>query len=92
MEDLKSLSDSGHVLQVSNALQKISKSIRRQKIDDKVAEHNIREIEFLKEQCQSPNVQLSLLACQTLTQLSEDAVLQSGRVLTMLISMLPNAR
>lgn len=92
MDELKNLTDQRNVLQITNALQKICKSIHKQKFTDNVPEANIKEIEFLKEQCQSPNGPVSLLSCQSLVYLVQDGVLQPAKILTMFISMLSNAR
>lgn len=92
MDDLRNLSDPNSLLHISNGLQKLCKSIQKQKTEEKIAENNIKEIEFLKEQCQHSNVQLSLLACQAFVHLTEERVLQSGKVLTLFVSMLTSAR
>lgn len=92
MDDLKNLTDSNNLLQISNGLQKLCRSIQKQKIEEKIAENNIKEIDFLKELCQFSNVKLSLLACQALVHLAEENVLQSGKVLTAFVSMLSTAR
>lgn len=92
MDELKNLTDQTCTLQITNALQRLCKIIQKQKIDEKTSESSIKEIEFLKEQCESSNVQLSLLACQTFVHLVEDGVLQAARVLTIFISMLTTAR
>lgn len=81
-----------NVLQITNALQKICKTIHKQKFTDKVPEANIKEIDFLKEQCQSPNGPVNLLSCQSLVHLVQGGVLQPAKILSMFISMLSNAR
>ena len=92
MDEIKHLTDPENTLQIINALQKISKSIERQKSKTDFKESAVKEIDFLKEQCQSANVQLSLLSCQLFVHLVENGVLQPANILTMFISMLPNAR
>lgn len=91
MDDLKHLTHPKSLLPLANALQKISQSIKRQKLDENVKESAIKEIDFLKEQCLSENRRLSLLSCQSLYGLVENGVLQPANVLTMFISLLSNA-
>lgn len=91
MDELKQLTHPKSVLPLANVLQKISQSIKRQKVDENVKESAIKEIDFLKEQCLSENMRLSLLSCQSLYCLVEDGVLQPANVLTMFMSMLSNA-
>lgn len=91
MDELKHLTNPNSVLQLSNILRKISTSIERQKVAETTKESEIKEIDFLREQCLSTNPQLSLLSCQTLYRLVEDLILQPANVLTMFISMLSNA-
>lgn len=90
MDELKHLTHPKSLLPLANALQKVSQSIRRQKLDENVKESAIKEIDLLKEQCLSENKQLSLLSCQSLYSLVEDGVLQPASVLTMFISLLSN--
>lgn len=92
MDDLKNLSGQTNVLQLSKALQKIAKTIEQQKKDSTKKELTIEELNFLKEQCLSNNVQLSLLSSQTLYGLVESGVLEPANVLTIYITMLPNAK
>ncbi|XP_055302054.1 focadhesin [Sitodiplosis mosellana] len=91
MEDLKCLADSNNMLQLSKALQKIEKAIEQQKKDSAKKESAIEELNFLKEQCLSNNIQLSLLSSQSLYGLVENNVLEPANVLTMFITMLSNA-
>lgn len=90
MDELKHLTHPESLLPLTNALQKISQSIRRQK-DENVKESSIKEIDLLKEQCLSENKRLSLLSCQTLYSLVEDGALVPANVLTIFISLLSNA-
>lgn len=92
MDDLKNLSGQTNVLQLSKALQKIAKAIELQKKDLTKKELTIEEINFLKEQCLSNNVQLSLLSSHTLYSLVENGILEPANVLTMFIAMLSNAK
>lgn len=92
MEDLKNWVDHNNVLQLSKALQKIEKAIEQQKKDSAKKESAIEELNFLKEQCLSNNVQLSLLSSQTLYGLVERGILEPANVLTMFITMLSNAK
>lgn len=92
MEDLKCLSGHNNVLQLSKALQKIEKAIELQKKDSSKKESAIEELNFLKEQCLSNNVQLSLLSSQTLYGLVESGILEPANVLTIFITMLSNAK
>lgn len=91
MDELKHLTHPTSLLPLANALQKIVQSIKRQKLDEHVQENAIKEIEWLKDQCASDNMQLSLLSCQSLYCLVEDGVLQPANVLTMFMSLLSNA-
>lgn len=92
MEDLKWLAGSNSVLQLSKALQKIEKTIKKQREDPTKKESAIEELNFLKDQCLSNNIQLSLLSSQTLYSLVETNVLGPASVLTMFITMLSNAK
>lgn len=92
MEDLKQISNKSDVLQLSKALQKIATAIEAQKKDKTQKESAIQELVFLKEQCQSNNIQLSLLSTQTLYSLVENGILDAADVLTMLLTMLTNAK
>lgn len=91
MDDLKYLRHPESLLPLVYALQKISQSIRRQKLDENVKESAIKEIGYLKEQCLSENTRLSLLSCQSFYGLVENGILQPANVLTMFISLLSNA-
>lgn len=92
MEDLKQLSNKSDVLPLSKALQKIATAIEEQKKDKTKKESAIQELVFLKEQCQSNNIQLSLLSAQTLYGLVENGILDAADVLTMFLTMLANAK
>lgn len=92
MEDLKHLTSQINVLQTSKALQRIAKVIEEQKKDPSKKEFAIEELNFLKEQCLSNNVQLSQLSTQTLYGLVESGILEPANVLTMYITMLSNAK
>lgn len=92
MEDSKHLVNQTDVLPLSKALQKIAKAIEQQKKDKTKKELAIEELNFLKEQCVSNNVQLSLLSCQTLYNLVESGILEPANVLTMFITLLSNAK
>lgn len=92
MDDLKQLVNENNVLRLSKALQKITKAIEQQKKDSTKKESAIEELNFLKEQCNSNNVHLSSLSCQTLYTLVENGVLQPANVLTMFMTMLSNAK
>lgn len=92
MEDLKQLVNENNVLRLSKALQKIAKAIEQQKKDSTKKESAIEELNFLKEQCISNNIQLSSLSCQTLYSLVESGVLQPANVLTVFMTLLSNAK
>lgn len=92
MEDLKHLTNQINVLKISKALQKIAKVIEEQKKDASKKEFAIEELNFLKEQCLSNNVQLSQLSTQTLYGLVQKGILEPANVLTMYITMLSNAK
>lgn len=92
MEDLKQIANKSDVLQLSKALQKIATAIEEQKKDKTKKESAIQELVFLKEQCQSNNIQLSLLATQTLYGLVENGILDAADVLTMFLTMVTNAK
>lgn len=91
MEDLKHITNNSNVLQLSKVLQKIASAIEKQKKDKTKNESTIQELTFLKEQCQSNNIQLSLLAAQTLYGLVESGILDAANALTMYLTMLTNA-
>lgn len=92
MEDLKYITSENNVLQLSKALQKIAKTIAQQKKDATKHDSTIVELNFLKQQCLSNNVHLSLLSSQTLYGLVETGTLKPVDVLTMYIVMLSNAK
>lgn len=92
MEDLKTLTTHNNVLEISKALQKISKAIEEQKKDNSKKEFAIEELKCLKEQCLSNHVQLSQMCTQTLYSLVENGILEPANVLTMFITMLSNAK
>lgn len=92
MEDLKQVVNKSDVLQLSKVLQKIASAIEEQKKDKTKKESAIQELIFLKEQCQSNNIQLCLLSTQTLYGLVENGILDAADVLTMLLTMLTNAK
>lgn len=91
MEEFKSITPTTSVVKISACLEKIFRKIVESR-EKKIAEHNIKEIEFLKSQCKAENVQLGLMSCQTFVRLVEDGVLEANNVLPMLLSMLPNSR
>lgn len=91
MEDVKQVANKNDVLQLSKALQRIASAIEDHKMDKTKKESSIEELVFLKEQCQSNNIQLSLLSCQTLYGLVENGVLDAADVLTIFLTMLTNA-
>ncbi|XP_005181860.1 focadhesin [Musca domestica] len=90
MEEFKSITPTTSVVKISACLEKIFRKIVESR-EKKIAEHNIKEIEFLKSQCKAENVQLGLMSCQTFVRLVEDGVLEANNVLPMLLSMLPNS-
>lgn len=91
MEEFKTITLTSSVVKISSCLEKIYNKICESR-EKKIAEHNIKEIEFLKTQCKADNVQLSLMSGQTFVRLVEAFVLDGTNVLNMLISMLPNSR
>lgn len=91
MDEFKNITNASSVVKISACLEKIFKKITESR-EKKISEQNIKEIEFLKTQCKSDIVQLSLLSSQTFVRLVEGGVLDASNVLTMLISMLPNSR
>uniref|UniRef100_A0A0K8W5U7 Uncharacterized protein KIAA1797 n=1 Tax=Bactrocera latifrons TaxID=174628 RepID=A0A0K8W5U7_BACLA len=90
MDEFKNITNASSVVKISACLEKIFKKITESR-EKKISEQNIKEIEFLKTQCKSDLVQLSLLSSQTFVRLVEGGVLDASNVLTMLISMLPNS-
>lgn len=56
MDDLKQLANKNDVLQLSKSLQKIARAIEQQKKDKTKKETAIKELIFLKEQCQSNHI------------------------------------
>lgn len=92
MDEIKQLSNSKNVLQISKTLQKIAKRLEQQKKDQGKIEPTFTELNLLKEQCLSKNIQLSLLSCQTLFGLIENDIIEPANGLTMFITMLSGAR
>ncbi|XP_055903547.1 focadhesin [Eupeodes corollae] len=90
MDEFKSVTKNSSVVKISALLEKIYAKICESK-EKKVLEHNIKEIEFLKTQCKSDIIQLSLMSSQTFVRLVESGILDVNNVLVMLISMLPNS-
>lgn len=91
MDEFKTITPTSSVVRLSACLEKIFKNIVECR-EKKVAEHNIKEIEFLKSQCKAENIQLGLMSCQTFVRLVEHGALEPTNVLNMLISMLPNSK
>lgn len=92
MDEIKHLKNPRNVLQISKALQKVSKAIEQHKKDQGKVESTLTELVFLKEQCLSKNAQLSLLSCHTLFELIECGVIEPAAGLTTFITMLSGAR
>lgn len=91
MDELKNLVNPKNVLQLSKSLQKIAKSIEDRKKEQGKLDSTSTELNFLKEQCLSKNIQLSLLSCQTLYGLIEKGVIEPASGLTTFITMLSSA-
>lgn len=91
MDELQNLTNKNSILQITTALQKICKTIQCEKSKN-TPDNNIKEIDFLKEQFTSDNIQLCLLSYQTFVRLVEDGTLEAGYVLSMFMSMLPSAK
>lgn len=92
MDEIKNLLNSKNVLQLSKSLQKIATSIENQKKEQSKLDSTSAELNFLKEQCLSKNIQLSVLSCQTLYGLIENGVIEPASGLTTFITMLSSAR
>lgn len=91
MDEFKTITATTSVVKISACLEKIYKKIVESR-DKKIAEFNIREIEFLKTQCKTDNIQLCLMSCQTFVRLVDNGTLETTNVLTILMSLLPNSR
>lgn len=92
MDEIKYLSNSHNILQISRVLQKLTKAIEKQKKELGKVELSSNELNSLKEQCLSKNTQLSLLSCQTLFNFIENGIIDPANGLTMFITMLSGAR
>lgn len=92
MDEIKNFVNLKNVLQISKSLQKIAKSIEDRKKEQQKLDSTSAELNFLKEQCLSKNIQLGLLACQTLYGLIENGVIEPAIGLTTFITMLSSAR
>lgn len=92
MDEIKSSLNPKNVLQLSKSLQKIAKSIEERKREQNKLDSTSAELNFLKEQCLSKNIQLSLLSCQTLYDLIEKGVIEPSSGLMTFITMLSSAR
>lgn len=92
MDEIKNSINPKNVLQISKALQKIGKVIERQKKEQGKVEVTSIELNFLKEQCLSNNIQLSLLSCQTLWSLIESGIIEPAPGLTMFIALMASSR
>lgn len=94
MDAFKAITPSTSVLKISSCLSAISKTIENQSRGEKPQkfENNSKEVEFLKNQCKSENVHVSLMSVQTFVFLVENETLELQQILTMFISMLPNSR
>uniref|UniRef100_A0A1B0FPN6 DUF3730 domain-containing protein n=1 Tax=Glossina morsitans morsitans TaxID=37546 RepID=A0A1B0FPN6_GLOMM len=90
MDEFKTITATTSVVKISACLEKIYKKIVESR-DKKIAEFNIREIEFLKTQCKTDNIQLCLMSCQTFVRLVDNGTLETTNVLTILMSLLPNS-
>lgn len=90
MEDFNSIKPNTSVVKLAACLEKIYNKIVQSK-EKQLPEHQIKEIEFLKTQCKHEHMQLSLMSCQTLVRLVDEAVLDANSVQNTLLSMLPNA-
>lgn len=92
MDEIKNLPNPNNVLQLSKSLQKIAKSIEERKKEQNKLDSTSAELNFLKQQCLSKNIQMSLLSCQTLYGLIENGVIEPANGLTTFITMLSSAR
>lgn len=92
MNEIKNLVNPNNVLQISKSLQKIAKAIEDRTKELNKLDSSSAELDFLKQQCLSKNIQLSLLSCQTLYGLIENGVIEPASGLTTFITMLSSAR
>ncbi|EDW85623.1 uncharacterized protein Dwil_GK23059 [Drosophila willistoni] len=90
MEDFESIKPSSSVVKLATCLEKIYSKIVESR-EKQVPEHQIKEIEFLKQQCKHEHMQLSLMSCQTLVRLVEEGVLEATNMQNTLLSLLANA-
>lgn len=92
MDEIKNSVNLKNVLQLSKSLQKIAKSIEDRKKEQTKLDSTSAELNFLKEQCLSENIQLSLLSCQTLYGLIKTGCIEPSSGLMTFITMLSSAR
>lgn len=92
MDEIKNIVNPNNVLQISKSLQKIAKTIEDGKKEQNNLDSSSAELDFLKQQCLSKNIQLSLLSCQTFYGLIENGVIEPASGLTTFITMLSSAR
>ncbi|SPP74769.1 focadhesin [Drosophila guanche] len=90
MEEFSSIKPSSSVVKLAACLEKVYNKIVESR-EKQVAEHQIKEIDFLKTQCKHEHMQLSLMSCQTLVRLVDEGVLDANGVQNTLLSMLGNA-
>ncbi|XP_030374124.1 focadhesin [Scaptodrosophila lebanonensis] len=90
MEEFNSVKANTSVVKLAACLEKIYNKIVEAK-EKQLAEHQIKEIEFLKTQCKNEHMQLSLMSCQTLVRLVDEGVLDANSVQNTLLSLLPQA-
>lgn len=92
MDEITYATDQNNVIIITNALKKLYASIERQKSKENVSETNIKELDFLRDQCRSNNIQLSFLSCQMFYQLVENGIIPPSYALTVFMSTLQNVR
>lgn len=89
MEEIKFLSIKSSYILNSLSLEKLCRTIRSQKQTQNMPDKNIKEIDFLRDQCMSDSIEMCLLAHQSFVRMVEDGTLELAGVLAMFVSMLP---
>lgn len=89
MEEIRFLSIKSSYILNAVSLEKLCNIIRSQKQTQNIAEKNIKEIDFLRDQCMSDSIEMCLLAHQSFVRMVEDGTLELPGILTMFVSMLP---
>lgn len=91
MDEFESITNDTSVVKIADCLDKIYKKIV-DLYEKKLIEHHIKEIDFLKNQCKSEIVPLSVMSCQTFVRLVENGILDANNIISTFVSLLGNSR